>query len=309
MDGTCNGYQHLSAMGRDPAGGSATNLVPADAPQDIYQKVADQANFRVQRDAETPGGEARARQGEASRDDQEQAKELLGKIDRSNAKHATMTTPYGVTRRTIYQQLVEVEPARSCKDPKKAARYLAKVLEESIAQVAVEAGNIMKWLRDLARVLAKANRGIAWTTPAGFQVVHEIREPKTVRIATSDCTFVIYQEDETRKIDSRKQADGIVAHLVHSFDAAHMMRTVNRLDSEGIHHVAIVHDSFGVHACHIDLLNRVLREEFLGIYSEPILPNFLKEQMKAHPDLDLPALPAAGDLDIRQVLSSPYFFA
>jgi DNA-directed RNA polymerase len=111
----------------------------------------------------------------------------------------------------------------------------------------------MKWLRDLARVLAKANRGIAWTTPAGFRVVHEIREPKTVRIATSDRTLVVYQEDETRKIDSRKQADGIVAHLV--------------------------------------------------------IANFLKEQMKAHPDLDLPALPAAGNLDIRQVLSSPYLFA
>ena len=27
MDGTCNGYQHLSAMGRDPIGGRATNLL------------------------------------------------------------------------------------------------------------------------------------------------------------------------------------------------------------------------------------------------------------------------------------------
>jgi DNA-directed RNA polymerase len=40
MDGSCNGYQHLSAMGLDPIGGRATNLMP----------------FR----------EARARQGEAS---------------------------------------------------------------------------------------------------------------------------------------------------------------------------------------------------------------------------------------------------
>jgi DNA-directed RNA polymerase len=38
------------------------------------------------------------------------------------------------------------------------------------------------------------------------------------------------------------------------------------------------------------------------------LANFLKEQMKAYPDLDLPALPAAGGLDIRQALSSLYFF-
>jgi DNA-directed RNA polymerase len=49
MDGTCNGYQHLSAMGRDPAGGRAKNLVPAEAPADIYQEVAAAVNRRIGR--------------------------------------------------------------------------------------------------------------------------------------------------------------------------------------------------------------------------------------------------------------------
>src|SRR5205085_2963858 len=124
MDGTCNGYQHLSAMGRDPIGGRATNLVPGHKPADIYQEVADQVSRRIERDAENAGGR------EASRDEQEAARQLLGKINRSVAKHATMTTPYGVTRGTIYKQLMETEPVKSCKDPKKCARYLAKVLEE-----------------------------------------------------------------------------------------------------------------------------------------------------------------------------------
>jgi len=106
-----------------------------------------------------------------------------------------------------------------------------------------------------------------------------------------------------------KQADGIVAHLVHSLDATHMMLTVNRLLSEGLYHFAMVHDSFGVHAGDIDVLNRALREEFVRIYSEPVLQNFFKELWEAHRDVDLPALPPPGNLDIRQVLSSPYFFA
>jgi len=276
----------------------------------FYQEVADHVSRRVTRDAENAGErEARARQGEASRDDRDPARQLLGKIDRSVVKHATMTTPYGVTRGTIYRELVEEKPAKYCKDPKKCARYLAKVLEECIPEVAVEAGNIMNWLRHVARALAKVNRGMAWTTPAGFRVVHETREPKTLRITTSDRTFVVYQEDETRKIDSRKQADGIVAHLVHSLDAAHMMLTVNRLQTGGVHHFAMVHDSFGVHASDIDFLNRALREEFVRIYSEPVLQNFLKEQREAHPEVDLPELPQTGNLDIRQVISSSYFFA
>src|SRR6266566_1373512 len=31
MDGSCNGYQHLSAMGLDPIGGRATNLMAREA--------------------------------------------------------------------------------------------------------------------------------------------------------------------------------------------------------------------------------------------------------------------------------------
>ena len=47
----------------------------------------------------------------------------------------------------------------------------------------------------------------------------------------------------------------------------------------------------------------------IRIYSEPVLRKFLEEQRQAHPDLDLPEPPQAGDLDIRQVIESPYFFA
>src|SRR5262249_13152705 len=100
-----------------------------------------------------------------------------------------------------------------------------------------------------------------------------------------------------------------VAHLVHSLDAAHMMVTVVRLLTEGVHHFAMVHDSFGVHACDIDVLNCVLREEFVRIYSEPVLQNFFKEQWEANPGVSLPALPPPGNLNIREVISSPYFFA
>lgn len=300
MDGSCNGYQHLSAMGRDPIGGRATNLLPFDDPQDIYQEVANAVIRRLQRDAQNGSG-----------NDAEAAQELLaaGTIGRDVVKHATMTTPYGVTRGTIYKELLTSMPVIDCSNPKKCAKYLAKVLEECIPEVAVEAGKIMKWLRNIARIIGKANRGMVWTVPTGFLVSHACRRPKKARIKTKDGSFVIYIEDETSKIDVRRQVDGIVAHLVHSLDAAHMMLTVNRLHALGIRHFAMVHDSFGVHAADVDLLHRVLREEFVRIYSEPVLQNFLNEQRAANPDLDLPDVPQLGALDIRQVLESPYFFA
>ena len=126
---------------------------------------------------------------------------------------------------------------------------------------------------------------------------------------TADRTILVYHYDTKQKIDVRKHVDGIVAHLVHSMDAAHMMQTINRLYAERIRHFAMVHDSYGVHACDVDLLNRILREEFVLIYSEPVLQNFLDQQRQAHPGIELPDPPTIGDLDIRQVLESPYFFA
>jgi hypothetical protein len=44
-----------------------------------------------------------------------------------------------------------------------------------------------------------------------------------------------------------------------------MMLTINRLQAEDIRHFAMVHDSFGVHACDIDLLHHVLRDRGLAI--------------------------------------------
>jgi DNA-directed RNA polymerase len=291
MDGSCNGYQHLSAMGLDPIGGRATNLMPFEEPEDIYQWVSDLVCRRMEADA-----------GEIAR-------QLLVIMDRELAKNATMTTPYGVTLRTIYKALCEKDAIKALKDSEKCAMYLAKLLVECIPEVAVEAGRIMEWLREVAGIIAKQNRGMMWITPIGLVVLHENRKPKEVRLATADRMILVYHQDDKQKIDVRKQVDGIVAHLVHSMDAAHMMRTINRLYAEGIRHFAMVHDSYGVHACDVDLLNRVLREEFVRIYSEPVLQNFIDQQRKAHPGISLPDPPLTGNLDIQQVLSSPYFFA
>ena len=112
---------------------------------------------------------------------------------------------------------------------------MADVLVQCIPEVAVEAGKIMNWLHDVARILAEKNRVMVWTSATGFIVVHENREPKKVRIVTADHTFVLHEYNEKRKIDKRKQIDGIVANLVHSFDAY----DANHPSSSGARHPII----------------------------------------------------------------------
>src|SRR5262249_41583728 len=141
MDGSCNGYQHLSAMGLDPIGGRATNLMNFDDPEDIYQWVSDVVCGRMEVDAAGFGPQGSSHS--------EAAQQLLAIMDRELAKNATMTTPYGVTLRTIYKALCEKPAIQALKDPEKCAMYLAKLLVECIPEVAVEAGRIMEWLREV----------------------------------------------------------------------------------------------------------------------------------------------------------------
>jgi len=56
MDGSCNGLQHYAALGRDEAGGRAVNLLPSDAPQDVYSGVARLVAERVAADAAGAAG-------------------------------------------------------------------------------------------------------------------------------------------------------------------------------------------------------------------------------------------------------------
>ena len=158
------------------------------------------------------------------------------------------------------------------------------------------------------RVIGNLERRIA-EKPNDVPARIDLARVHAMAYATKTETAPCRQVDEKRRIDVRKQVDGIVAHLVHSQDATHMMLTVNCLKREGIDHFAMVHDSYGVHACDVDLLHRLLREEFVRMYSEPVLIQFFKEQWEANRGIVIPALPPPGALDIRQVLQSLYFFA
>src|SRR5207237_8735038 len=117
---------------RDSAKPQSKGEASSDDPEDIYQWVSDLVCRRMER-------EARARQGEASSNaaagngpNPEFARQLLAIMDREPAKNATMTTPYGVTLRTIYKALCEKGAIHALKDSEKCAMYLAKLLVEGM---------------------------------------------------------------------------------------------------------------------------------------------------------------------------------
>ena len=296
MDGTCNGLQHLSALGRDAEGGRWTNLVPSMEPHDIYQVVADCLK-------RTAGDMARH---------EELARTWLDLVDRRLVKEATMTTPYGVTDKGIHGQLVEQITTRfggRFADVSKAAFYLGDMLKIAIDTVVVKAAEIRVWLRSVVRALARQDRGVSWVTPAGFPVKHEARRLPERRVETVLCSHVIYEGKGPKPMDVVQQENGIVPHLVHSLDAAHMMLTLCALKQRGLADFAMVHDSYAVHACDVDAMNAVLRDTFVEVHDRFTLAGFLADVRRAAPGVELPEPPALGALDLATVRSSEYFFS
>ena len=71
---------------------------------------------------------------------------------------------------------------------------------------------------------------------------------------------------------------------------------------------AAVHDSYWTHADSVDKMSRLLRQAFIDLHSRPLLQELVSEFKTRHPSIVFPDVPQRGDLDLKLVLDSPYFF-
>lgn len=303
MDGSNNGLQNFSALLLDEIGGKATNLVPSEQPEDIYQEVADLVAAQVRQDAE---------QGD------KYALMWDGHISRSIVKQPVMTMPYGATHNGMLKQIEAAVKkagnpmALSTSDSWSACSYLAKLTETAISQVVVAASVAMGWLQKVARTAASEDFPLSWTTPVGLPVLQEYRQPdaQVLRVHLDGQKVKLSVNRVGTKLDRRRQASGVSPNVIHSFDAAHMMMTTVLAEANGVTHFAMIHDSFGCHAADIDVLNAAIRESFVEMYSEDLLAKFRDQVQSQLPaDLELPELPPKGTLDLAVVRDSAFFFS
>lgn len=308
MDGSCNGLQHFSAMLRDPRGGKAVNLTPSDKPQDIYQEVCDVVKGKLEVLAEDvdPQHARLARMWLKS--------DLL---DRKAVKRQVMTLPYGATRHGMQDMLMDhlgqVRDARGgydlpFDDVWAAAMFLTGLIHSSITEVVVAASAVMSWLQEVAKMAAAKGLPLRWRTPHGFFVNQSYRSSRKSQVNTHLCGRVQLIIREYRNaIDKKKQVSSVSPNFVHALDSCHMMMTVEAAGA-GLSW-AMVHDSFGSHAADCGRLAHVLRATFVTLYETHDVLAELRRDLELNLGMLLPEPPAAGMLDIRQVLESPFFFA
>lgn len=298
LDGTCNGIQHLSLMGRDPEGALKTNCTSHPERQDLYTEVAKVVSQLVANDA--AGGSAEA------------VAWLAAGITRNTVKRAVMTTPYGVTTRGIRDQLISDGHVKTFEKEMggPAATYMTRVIQVAIGQTVRSAAEIMGYLQDVASVLAERNIPFRWKVPTGSEVTQSYWALRRKRVNTLCGRFVLWEEDAEMGLDVRKQSSGAAPNVIHSFDAAMLQLTVLQMhENHDIDSFCMIHDSYGTHASHVETMSSVLRDVAFEMYRTDQL-NSIHEYVTSYaPDAPLPELPQRGTLDPAEVLRAPYFFA
>lgn len=306
-DGSCNGLQWLSALMRDERGGRSVNLIPNDKPQDIYREVAEATQQRLQRlwDEEAHG----------------MARSLLDfGINRSTCKRSVMIVPYSGTLFSCRDYILEHIQERFRagehtpwgEDHWSAATFLAKEVWDSIADVIVSASQVMEYVKYIGSEYGKAQIPMEWVTPTNFLVRQAYPDVRQKRIKThlnGSITKLNINEPIANTINKSKTRSGASPNFIHSLDAAHLTRVVNRGSRDGIKNWAMIHDSFGCPSPQAGLLNQITREEFVSIHEEhdPLEELRVYAERKLGKSLERP--PAKGQLDVREVLKSDYFFA
>lgn len=315
QDGSCNGLQHYAALGRDVIGATSVNLMPCDVPQDVYSGVAQQVEAFRARDAESGLKIAQV---------------LEGFISRKVVKQTVMTVVYGVTRYggrlQIEKRLKEIDefPKEYIWD---ASHYLVRLVFSGLKEMFTGTREIQDWLTESARLISKCGHTVEWVTPLGLPIIQPYHRTRNqVLKSTMQHINLQISHDIKERPDTVKQKNAFPPNFIHSLDSTHMMLTSLHCYSAGLTFVS-VHDCFWTHALTVDTMNKVCREQFVALHSQPILQelsNFLLQKYcnglptdaknKKYQEyrrllLLLAKVPQTGDFDLQRVKESTYFFS
>jgi DNA-directed RNA polymerase len=309
-------------MTRDTATCELVNLTAGEKPNDVYQVVADLAGQTMQADLAIPEVGPLAKLC------------LDYGMGRSLVKRNVMTFSYsskafGMSEQHMEDTMVPLQydvlsgklplhPFGDFKSQLVTSRYLAKTVYRSIEQTVSRPARAMEFLQGIAKTMSHESKPVIWHTPLGFPVVmrYPNMDTKRIQLALHDKGVQLMVSPriavELPGIDKRRATSAIAPSFVHSFDACHLLCTVNSVTDCGITSVALVHDSFSCLPNAANEFRLLIKEAFHDLYeNNDVLFDILREaasQLENSWDR-LPALPDKGDYQMHQIMESEYAFS
>ncbi|KAJ1978481.1 DNA-directed RNA polymerase [Dimargaris verticillata] len=309
QDGTCNGLQHYAALGGDRRGAEQVNLLPSESPQDVYSGVLKLVLEDIEKGVEKDDPMAILLQGKVNRKVIKQTvmtnvygvtfigarDQIMRRLkEREDVDDQMLYRLSGYLTHQVFRSLGEIfKCARQIQDWLNEA---AKRISHSVNREDLERPTSLsrEWsarasskheatkhrlsnsIYHLQRIARENYSSVIWTTPLNLTVVQPYRNEGTRIIKTDLQSIQIYDRSRTAPVDSRKQSTAFPPNFIHSLDATHMMLSAIECNRQGLV-FASVHDSYWTHACDIDTMSTILRNEFIRLHRQPIMQNLLDE--------------------------------
>lgn len=301
MDATNSGSQHFSALLRDPVGGKLTNLFweGNEEKADMYMDVKQRTDAKVIMDLDNPEFVVQANFWRENA------------ITRSMTKRPCMTHVYSATVRSCSEYILQSAQEEGYEGTEeyslfKLAGYLSTRMKAAVEDANPAATEAMKYLQSLCYRVPAAQH-LQWKTPLGGLVINRYTESEetTVNVRSMNLTQLLVYNRNYDVNNKRKAKSGISPNWIHSLDATHLGMIINSFDGD----IMPIHDSVATHACDVDAMHAVIREQFLKLYTEhDVLQEITDAAVACGADLEGLELPAKGSLNLMQVLDSKFFF-
>ena len=317
MDGSNNGFQHITALLRDKKGAQKVNVLPTPQqtkPNDIYKDIAVATQGLIDQDKTYQIDKNSALEPHY-------VEEIYPEITRSFTKKNVMTEVYGAGKDAKLTQNKEYIKNKlnhklqwSEEEIDKVAKYVTKKIAQAMKKELSSSSVYKKWMKQIANKVAKQNKPLKWKTPfIELEVLQEDFELKEDRIATkyNGKKRTIQIKIATDKISQKELSKGIAPNFIHSLDATHLFLTLLEAKEQGLDSFATIHDSFGTHACDIDKLNKAIRDTFVQMFQYDILKHF-KEDIEQTYSIELEPIAYQGSREnfhIKDIYKSDYFFS
>lgn len=252
LDGSCNGSQHLAAMGRSAAMARAVNI-NAGPRSDLYQLAADALHAAIKASDKLPAD----------------IREMFaGGVPRALVKPIVMNMPYGLSFLTATEYLrTKGLPASGLPiDPDQHWRYareLSSLAWRACTSVCGDALAVMKQINSCARLLMTDDGKLEWRT-ADDCVVVATPGNSDVRVITTRAGSVAIRDGHVPSRDMRSLAP----NFTHSCDASHMRAVINAMVAAGHSDMWMIHDSFGCLPHAADDMQRIILDRFAWLHGQ-----------------------------------------
>ena len=257
LDASSNGLQHLAMMWRDVKLAQEVNLntgasvLHGPEIRDIYETAAFKVKELIEVNHDTP------------------SRFWLTHADalRDLIKQPVMTLPYGVGDWGMLDQIVNGCKDKGIEAPWEAMERLREHIQTAIKEHLSGALKAMEYIKGIAKHCLDHGTYLQWITPSGFPVENRYRESRapSVRMPFSGREHKI-ADGYTDKPKKRKINDSAAANFVHSYDAAHLARSVNEANARGITNIMTIHDCYGCLAPDVTEFALIRRKQLVDMY-------------------------------------------